>query len=82
MKLSCDEATTICDKSQYGEVTIWERIKLSLHLFLCKNCGKYTKQNGVMSKCYRKQSEFTKKKKCCLSENEKHCMENEIKENI
>ena len=81
MKLSCDEATTICDKSQYGEVTLLERIKLSLHLFLCKKCGKYSKQNGVMTKCYKKQSEIKKGEKCCLSEDEKHCMEKELHEN-
>jgi len=82
MKISCDQATTICDKSQYGEVTFWEKIKLSIHLLLCKTCGKYTKQNGVMTKCYKKQAEFEEKTKCCLSEDEKQCMEKDIKEKI
>lgn len=81
MKLSCDEATEICDKAQYGEVTIWERIKLSVHLFLCKKCGLYTKQNGIMTKCYQNNSEIEKHKKCCLSLNEKECMEKNLKEN-
>jgi len=80
MKLSCDEATAICDKAQYGEVTIWERIKLSVHLFLCKKCGKYTKQNGIMTKCYQNNSEIEKQKKCCLSDTEKECMEKNLKE--
>ncbi len=31
--INCDEATTICDKSQYCEATLWERIKLRMHLF-------------------------------------------------
>lgn len=79
MKISCDEATTICDKSQYGEATLLEKIKLNWHLFLCKNCGKYTTHNGIMTKCYRKQSENITKKKCCLSEDEKECMEKEVK---
>jgi len=79
MKISCDQATTICDKSQYGEATLLEKLKLNWHLFLCKNCGKYTKHNGVMTKCYHKHSEIIKKNECCLSENEKECMEKEIK---
>lgn len=81
MKLSCDEATTICDKSQYGEVTLLEKIKLSWHIFICRKCGRYSKQNVFLTKCYQKQSEIKKQEKRCLSENEKYCMENELKEN-
>lgn len=82
MKLSCDQATTICDKSQYGEVTLWDQIKLSIHLFLCKKCGKYTKQNSIMSSCYKKKAAFEKQNKCCLTNDEKHCMEKDVKEQI
>ena len=63
MKISCDEATSICDKGQYGEISLLEKIKLSWHLFKCKNCGKYTNQNSIMSKCYHKQAEIIKKNK-------------------
>lgn len=80
MKLSCDEATAICDKSQYGEINNWDKIKLTLHLFLCKKCGLYTKQNCVLSKCYKKHQELEKKKECCLSVGEKKCMEDKLKE--
>ena len=30
--ISCDEATAICDKNQYGEATLTEKISLS---FIC-----------------------------------------------
>lgn len=82
MKLSCDQATTICDKSQYGEVSLLERIKLSLHLFLCKKCGKYTKQNGFLTTCYEKKAQLEKMKKDCLSDVEKQCLEKDIKEKL
>jgi len=82
MKLSCDEATTICDKSQYGEVTFWDKIKLAWHLFVCKNCGKYTKQNNIMTKCYGNQTTIVKKSACCLTENEKKDMDKELKDKI
>ena len=56
MKLSinCDEATTICDKSQYGEASFFDRIRLTLHLALCKHCKKYTKQNSLMTDVYNR----------------------------
>lgn len=82
MKLTCDQATTICDKSQYNEATFWEKIKLNLHLFLCNKCGMYAKQNSIMSKCYEKQSATDCEKKHCLCDEEKKAMENNIKEKL
>ncbi|WP_152286222.1 hypothetical protein [Flavicella marina] len=49
-KITCDEATTICDKSQYGKATIMEIIKLRIHFLGCKICALYTKQNTLLSK--------------------------------
>jgi len=50
--INCDEASTICDKSQYHEATFLEKIKLQMHLFLCKKCGLYSEQNKMMSKIF------------------------------
>jgi hypothetical protein len=52
--ISCDEATSICDKNQYGEATLSEKISLSFHLFICKYCKKYTKQNSLLSELFGK----------------------------
>jgi glutamate synthase domain-containing protein 2 len=79
MKLSCDEATCICDKSQYKEASFFEKIKLNLHLLLCKKCGMYTKQNGIMSKCIEKYKHREHQKKCCLSAEEKGVIEQQLK---
>ena len=49
MKISCDEATKICDKNQYEEGSLWEKIKLNIHIFLCKKCDLYSKQKPVIS---------------------------------
>ena len=54
LKITCDEATTICDKSQYGMATIMEIIKLKFHFFGCKICELYTKQNTLLSKILNK----------------------------
>jgi hypothetical protein len=80
MKLSCDKATAICDKSQYGEINIRDRIKLGLHLLLCRKCGLYSKQNSVLSTCYKKHQGFEKKNQCSLTDGEKECMDEKIKE--
>ncbi|MDJ0645327.1 MAG: hypothetical protein QNJ57_05010 [Flavobacteriaceae bacterium] len=47
--ISCDEATTICTKNQYKEATFWEKLKLTVHLWTCKICGLYSKQNGKLT---------------------------------
>jgi hypothetical protein len=79
MKLTCDEATAICDKSQYKEASLWEKIKLSIHLFLCKKCGLYSKQNKVMSTCYQKLKDVEGVKKTQLSQEEKEFIAQELK---
>jgi hypothetical protein len=82
MRLSCDEATKICDKNQYGEASLWDKIKLSIHIFLCKKCGLYSKQNEIMTRCYEKHTEVEKCKKDCLDEQEKKYLDKEVKAKI
>ena len=47
---SCDEANLTCDKAQYKEATLWEKVKLNLHLIWCSACRKYTKNNVKLTK--------------------------------
>ncbi len=47
--VSCDEAKHICDKSQYGEATSWEKFKLNLRLCWCKITRAYTKRNRKLT---------------------------------
>ena len=82
MKLTCDEATAICDKSQYKEASLWEKIKLNIHLFVCKKCGLYSKQNKVMSTCYQKLKAMELNKMPNLNQEEKEFMERELKTKI
>jgi hypothetical protein len=67
--ISCNEATTICDKSQYKEATIFEKIKLSMHIFACGYCKKYSEQNSLMTRFFNAYLE----KPC----NEKHLDQSE-----
>ncbi len=48
--IPCDEANHVCDKSQYNEASLLEKIKLSIHLMYCKACQKYTKNNTKLTK--------------------------------
>lgn len=43
--LKCNDAANVCDKYQYKEASLFDKIKLSLHLLLCKLCRKYAKNN-------------------------------------
>jgi len=54
--ISCEEAGNICDRSQYKEATLWERIKLEMHIFWCVKCNEYVRQNAVLSKLLKKYS--------------------------
>ena len=78
MKLTCDEATAICDKSQYKEASFWEIIKLKVHLFLCKKCGLYSKQNKIMSTCLKKLEKVECQKTHHLEPEEIKRMEQEL----
>jgi len=50
--IKCDEATTICDKNQYNEASNFDKMRLSLHNFLCHRCKLYTEQNKIMTKIF------------------------------
>lgn len=47
--ISCEKASTICNKIQYNESTLIDKIKLRYHLFMCKTCSAFTKQNTELT---------------------------------
>ncbi|MFS4482206.1 glycine dehydrogenase [Hyunsoonleella sp. 2307UL5-6] len=48
--IPCDEANHVCDKNQYKEASLWDMIKLNIHLIYCKACRNYTANNTKLSK--------------------------------
>ena len=48
--VSCDEANHVCDKTQYKEGSLWEKIKLNMHLIYCGACREYSKNNQKLTK--------------------------------
>ncbi|MCB0697259.1 MAG: hypothetical protein KDC07_07835 [Chitinophagaceae bacterium] len=47
--ISCKEATYLVSKKEQGKITIAERIRLSLHLMICKFCKRFEKQNKIIT---------------------------------
>jgi hypothetical protein len=70
--ITCEEAKHICDKSQYGEATLWEKIKLNIRLSWCKITRAYTKRNRTLTKTIKSS------KVECL----KHQEQQQLKENF
>lgn len=48
--INCDEATKICNKNQYKEASFFEKVKLVLHMAICKHCRQYSAQNTILTK--------------------------------
>lgn len=76
--IACEEANHNCDKSQYNEATLWEKIKLNFHLIYCRACREYSKNNQKLTKLVKNT------KLDCLKPEEKEkiksCFEKELSE--
>lgn len=64
----CSRAVDCCNKSQYQEASLKEKINLLLHLIICGRCREYTSRNTKLSKLINK----AKLKKCSEAEKEIH----------
>lgn len=79
--IKCDEATSICDKNQYGEASSFDKIRLSIHNFLCHRCKLYTEQNKIMTKVFNVHLHEHSDKK--LGDNDKEALQKALeKENL
>ncbi len=76
MKISCEEASTICNKSQYKEAGFWEILKLKLHILMCKTCAKFTKQNTALTSLCERAGLNT------LSESDKEAMKKDLEKHL
>lgn len=80
--IKCDEATCICDKTQYKEASFWEKLKLSFHLMTCKHCKVYTKQNKVVSKVLTYKAMQEDESTSCLTQPEKTIIKKTLEDNL
>jgi len=78
LKITCDQATAICDKSQYGASTLLDKLKLNIHFLGCKFCSLYTKQNSMLTRLYKGHAKNFKRTKFCMSKEEKETLKKEL----
>ncbi len=52
--MKCEEANHVCDKTQYKEASLIEKIKLNIHLLYCRACRKYTASNRKLTQIMNK----------------------------
>ncbi len=78
--ITCDEATLICDKNQYKEATLFEKIQISIHFIRCKICRLYTKQNNEMSSLYKTRCKDYIKDNRCMSKEDKEALKRQLEE--
>jgi hypothetical protein len=52
--IDCSEAGHCCDKKQYDEASLSEKIKMLLHMAFCKPCRKYASKNTKLTKLIEK----------------------------
>ncbi len=74
--VSCEEAQHICDKTQYGEATSWERVKLSIRLSWCRITKAYSKNNNKLTEAVQK-AEVN-----CLKNDERTKIQNEFEKEL
>ncbi|RNC89244.1 MAG: hypothetical protein ED555_07015 [Allomuricauda sp.] len=74
MKISCEEASDICNKSQYKEASIWQIVKLQFHFVYCKVCKKYSRKNSQLTSLCKKADLHT------MPSNEKEALKRSLEE--
>ncbi len=74
--ISCEEAKHICDKTQYGESTGWERLKLGIRLSWCKFTKAYSKNNHKLTNVM-KQGEVN-----CLKKDERNRLQEQFEKEL
>ncbi len=74
--ISCDEAAIICNKKQYKEATFIEKIKLVMHLLICKTCSSFSRKNAEFT------SLCDKAPLHCLPERDKVIMKKDLHDKI
>ncbi len=66
----------ICDKMQYKEASLKEKIQLKFHLLICKTCSVFSKKNTQLTSLCQKADLHS------LSQSEKLKMKKELKDKI
>jgi len=80
IKISCEKAAEICNKAQYNNASLLEKIKLRYHLVFCKVCATYSKQNNLLTRMLTAKTKSCDHTNFCLDESMKNELKNKLKE--
>lgn len=50
MMISCKEATILLVMKNHETLSMWDKMRLSLHLSMCRFCSLFEKQNNIIDK--------------------------------
>ncbi len=78
--IDCSKASSICNKNQYCEASFLDKLKLGLHIFLCKRCKLYSEQNELMTKIFKIHLHKNKDVKLCKED--KNALKNNLEKKI
>jgi hypothetical protein len=80
LKITCQEANEICNKSQYNEATLLEKVKLNIHIAFCKICAMYSKQNAKLTDIFKSKAIDCKNHVHCMKEDDKELLKEKLRE--
>jgi len=80
--ITCSEANEICNKAQYNEASLLEKVKLTVHISLCKVCSLYSKQNKILTQTFKHKAADCKIHRHTLNDEEKKKFEEELKKHF
>lgn len=70
--LTCEEATRLVSLKRYKKLTLRERMKLSMHLFVCKYCQRFAKFSDLVDDAIEHSCNTSPLSDQKLSEEKKH----------
>jgi hypothetical protein len=47
---SCQKVAEFSDKQQYDEASLWEKLRVQIHIMHCKQCYSYHHKNEALTK--------------------------------
>ncbi|MFN2261613.1 MAG: hypothetical protein ABR595_06070 [Psychroflexus sp.] len=53
---SCRKVAEFSDKQQYNEASVWQKIRVQLHILNCERCQKYHQMNNALTKLFKQKS--------------------------
>ncbi|MCG8574208.1 MAG: hypothetical protein MI810_04930 [Flavobacteriales bacterium] len=77
--MSCEKVTYLIDKGELVKLSFMERMRIRMHVWMCKCCTHYEKDSKALGRMFRRLADKTEPKKV-LSEMDKDKLKKAISE--